>query len=93
VARMRWLPLVAAFGLAGTITRIATNSVLFTLLYLGIIIVLFGGIEPLRQFARLIPDLVPGLSSRRKSRSVEGSNQILHSHVVESAAQKATYKN
>ena len=93
VARMRWLPLVAAFGLAGTITRIATNSVLFTLLYLGIIIVLFGGIEPLRQFARLIPDLVPGLSSRRKSRSVEGSHQILHSHVVESAAQKATYKN
>jgi O-antigen/teichoic acid export membrane protein len=93
VARMPWLPLVAAFGLAGTITRIATNSVLFTLLYLGIIIVLFGGIEPLRQFARLIPDLVPGLSSRRKSRSVEGSNQILHSHVVESAAQKATYKN
>jgi O-antigen/teichoic acid export membrane protein len=93
VARMRWHPLVAPFGLVGTITRIVTNSLLFNLLYLGTIIILFGGFEPLHQFVRLVPDLVPGVSSWRRSRSVKGSEQILSGHVVKPAVQKATFEN
>ena len=55
---------------------------------------MFGGIEPLREFTRLMPDLVPGVSSWRKFRSVEGSDQVLqNSHAVESAVQNATYEN
>ena len=93
VARMRWLPLVAPLGLAGTIARIVTNSVLFTLLYLGVVVILFGGLRPLRQIVRLMPDLFPGVSSCRRSRSVEGSEQILSGHAVGSAVQKATFEN
>ena len=93
VARMRWHPLVEPFGLAGTVTRIVTNSSFFTLLYLGIIIIMFGGIEPLREFTRLLPDLVPGVSSWRKFRSVEGRDQILSSQAVQSAVRKATLEN
>lgn len=93
VARMRWLPLVAPFGLAGTITRIVTNSVLFTLLYLGIVVVLFGGLEPLRQLVRLVPDMLPRVSSWRRSRRIEESEQIVGRHVGESAVQKATFEN
>src|SRR6202000_3409114 len=44
VARMRWLPLDAPFGLAAAITRIVTNSALFTLLYLSTVAGLFWSV-------------------------------------------------
>jgi O-antigen/teichoic acid export membrane protein len=76
VARMRWLPLIAPYGLAGVITRIATNSAIFIVLYLIAAMVLFGGAEPLGQFVRLLPNLIPGASSWRKSRSVGGLEHL-----------------
>lgn len=79
VAPLRWPLLVAPVALLGAITRIVTNSALFTLLYLGAVVVLFWSLEPLRQFVRLVPDLLPGVSSRRRSRSVGEPEHILSS--------------
>jgi len=93
VGHMRWMPLVAPYGLAGTITRIITNSALFTLLYLAAVLVLFGGPEPVRQFARLIPDLIPGVSSWRKSKSVGEPDHLVTRPIVESAVQQVTFEN
>ena len=61
MASMPWLPLVASSGAAGAVARIVTNSVLFTLLYLATVVVLYGGMDPLREVGRLLPDLVPGM--------------------------------
>ena len=69
------------------------NSALFTLLYLGAVVVLHGGVEPLRQFVQLMPDLLPGISSRRKSRSIEDAGQIASSPNVKSAVQEITFEN
>jgi PST family polysaccharide transporter len=76
VGAMRWQPLVAPFGLAGVLARIITNSVLFTLLYLATVVILFGSLDPLRQFVRLLPHLLPGANSRRRSTSVENLSTL-----------------
>lgn len=47
--------LTAAPGLAGAAARIAANSLVFTILYGGAVILLHGGCEPYRQIARLVP--------------------------------------
>lgn len=52
-------PLIAASGALGALARIATISVLFSGLYIGAVILLHGGCEPLHQVARLLPDAVP----------------------------------
>jgi len=91
VAPMRWLPLVAPFGLAGVVTRIATNSLFFTLFYLGAVVILFGSFEPLRRFWRLVPDLVPGVSSWRHPRSVEKPDYNMSSASVGPSAQEVTF--
>jgi O-antigen/teichoic acid export membrane protein len=52
-------PLVAAPGSLGALVRIVTVSSLFTALYTGAVMLLHGGWEPLRQVARLLPDMVP----------------------------------
>jgi len=93
VGIMPWLPLSTTPGVFGAIARIVTNSALFTLLYLGAVVVLFGGVEPLRQFVQLMPDLLPGMSSRRKSRSIEETGQIAGCPVVKTAAQEITFEN
>jgi polysaccharide transporter, PST family len=93
VASMPWLPLIAASGLTGVVVRMVTNSVLFTALYLGAVVVLFGGLEPVRQFIRLLPDLLPGVSAWRRSRSVAEPAYIVESPVVGPAAQEVTLEN
>ncbi len=50
----------AASGAAAAIVRILTISVFFLVLYVGAVVVLHGGFEPLRQIARLLPDMIPG---------------------------------
>jgi O-antigen/teichoic acid export membrane protein len=92
VASLRWSPLLEPFGLEGTIARIVTNSVLFTLFYLGVVIVLFGGLDPLREFVTLLPDLIPGVSSWRRSRSVKEPARVGSNLVVESAVQEVTFE-
>jgi O-antigen/teichoic acid export membrane protein len=59
--------LASASGTLGTIARIAAVSSVFSALYMGSVILLHGGLEPLRQVARLLPDIVPWGSSSRRS--------------------------
>jgi PST family polysaccharide transporter len=57
---IRGIPSLAAVsGYVGDIARIVTTSFLFVTLYLSAIIILYGGITPLRQFAGLLQELVP----------------------------------
>jgi O-antigen/teichoic acid export membrane protein len=54
----------ALFALA----RIVIISVLFSTLYVGAVILLHGGPEPLYRFGKLLPDLIPGRFSTARSR-------------------------
>lgn len=64
-AIIREIPsLVAAPGNLGVVARIATISLLFSVLYLATVILLHGGPEPLYRFARLLPDMLPWTRSR-----------------------------
>jgi PST family polysaccharide transporter len=56
--------LVSASGSVGALIRIVTISLLFWALYLGSVVLLHGGYEPLQQVTKLLPDLLPwrGLS-------------------------------
>jgi O-antigen/teichoic acid export membrane protein len=56
--------LVAAPGIPGALARIGTTSSLFVVLYLGAVIFLHGGPEPLYRVARLLPDMLPMARSR-----------------------------
>jgi O-antigen/teichoic acid export membrane protein len=67
VALGRITYLASASGTLGTIARIAAVSSVFSALYLGSVILLHGGFEPLRQVIRLLPDIVPWGSSSRRS--------------------------
>ncbi len=67
VRAMPWLPLIAASGEAGAVARIVLNSATFMPLYLGAIVVLYGGTAPLRELARLVPHLLP---------RVEGTSRV-----------------
>lgn len=53
-------------GLGRAATRILLYDTVFGLLYLVILVILFRSMEPLIQFARLLPDLLPGFSSWRE---------------------------
>jgi O-antigen/teichoic acid export membrane protein len=58
-------PQLAIGGVGWAIARIVLNNAVFGLLYLVILVLLFRSMEPLLQFARLLPDMVPGYSSWR----------------------------
>jgi O-antigen/teichoic acid export membrane protein len=62
---LRRIPsLMTASGWIGAVDRSMTVSVLFAALYLGAVILLHGGCEPLRQIATLLRDMLPGRLSR-----------------------------
>lgn len=63
-----WTPFASTLGLPGIVERIIATSGIFTFLYFGVIVVLSGSWEPLRSFARLAPDLLPGSSIWRRFR-------------------------
>ena len=46
------------------VLRACTVSLLYLALYLGAIVLLYGGPQPLYRFAQLLPDLLPGKRSR-----------------------------
>jgi len=50
---------VTASSSLGALVRIVTNSLLFGALYIGAVVLLHRGYAPLRQVARLFPDMVP----------------------------------
>jgi hypothetical protein len=54
------LPFASDATAAAAFARIVTDSVLLFTLYIGAVVGLHGGWEPLRQIARLLPDLMPG---------------------------------
>jgi PST family polysaccharide transporter len=57
---LRRMPsLVSAPGWVGAMDRSLTVSVLFAALYLGAVVLLHGGCEPLRQIATLLGDMLP----------------------------------
>jgi O-antigen/teichoic acid export membrane protein len=65
---LRYLPMPPQLSIGGfgsALVRIAANNALFGLLYLVSIVVLFGSVEPLKQIARLLPDLLPQVLNRR----------------------------
>jgi PST family polysaccharide transporter len=69
---------LAINGLGRAIARIVLNNALFGVLYLVILVVLFGSMEPLFKLARLLPDLLPRFSSlrpgaKRKAGHIESS--------------------
>ena len=56
--------LTTASGWVGAVDRSVIVSVLFAALYLGAVILLHGGCDPLRQVATLVRDMLPGPLSR-----------------------------
>lgn len=62
-----------------SVARIAVDNTLFGLLYLVAIVTSFGSAEPLRQFARLAPDLLPQFFSRSSSAARKAENNTPNS--------------
>lgn len=52
-------PYAATEGFGGAFLRILVVSSIFVVLYLAIVTVLFRGFEPLRQFVKLLPNMLP----------------------------------
>lgn len=67
----RILPLMAASGAGGALERVLAKSLLFTALYVGMIVLLHGGWEPLHQVMKLLSDIVPGKKSSMPSLTPE----------------------
>jgi PST family polysaccharide transporter len=66
---IRQIPsLMTASGWVGALNRSLTVSVVFAALYLGAVILLHGGCDPLRQIAMLVGDMLPGRLSRSRQR-------------------------
>jgi PST family polysaccharide transporter len=59
--------LAAAPGAVGALIRIVTSSSLFVVLYVGTVIVLHGGCEPLYQLGRLVREMAPWQKFSRPS--------------------------
>jgi O-antigen/teichoic acid export membrane protein len=84
IPRAHFLFLVA--GTTGNIVRIVTISVIFAALYLGISILLHGGLEPVRQFTRLLPDLVPRLKFLKPPLDLPASAQMARAATANGAS-------
>jgi hypothetical protein len=57
-------PFAAAPGALGAFARLASDSMLFLLLYIAAVIALHRGLAPIRQTARLVHDLLPGRTAQ-----------------------------
>jgi PST family polysaccharide transporter len=57
----------SASGWIAALDRSLITSVLFAALYLGAIILLYGGLDPLRHIAMLLRDMLPGRSPARRT--------------------------
>ena len=93
VGRVTWSPMTNPYGLLGAITRIIANTTIFTLFYLAAISALFLSFEPLRQFARLVPDLLPGASSLRRRPRVAEAKQEISASATEESLPEVTFES
>jgi PST family polysaccharide transporter len=66
--------LAAAPGVWGALLRVVTTTLLFLVLYLGAVVVLHGGPDPIYRIARLLPDMFPRASSREVLSTSEPRN-------------------
>jgi PST family polysaccharide transporter len=57
-------PFAAVPGAFGAFARLASDSLLFLLLYIAAVIALHRGLDPIRQTARLVHDLLPGHTAK-----------------------------
>lgn len=57
--------LVVAPGIPGALARIVTISLLCAVLYVGAVVLMHGGWDPLSRFARLLPDMLPWATSSK----------------------------
>jgi O-antigen/teichoic acid export membrane protein len=71
-------PFAATSGALGAFARLMSVSVLFFALYIGMVVALHRGLEPLRQAARLVGDLLP---RRAAARSVSATPAVATSPV------------
>jgi O-antigen/teichoic acid export membrane protein len=85
IVSTQWRLVAEPSGVVGEMAKIVTISALFAALYLGAVVILFGGLEPLRQFTRLLPDLLPGVSSRIAFRFARKPAHIVGRATVDSA--------
>jgi O-antigen/teichoic acid export membrane protein len=53
-------PALRAPGLIGALVRISINCSMFLVLYVAVVVLLYGNTEPIRRLVRLAPDLLPG---------------------------------
>ena len=84
---MRFVPIMGSASALGAFIRIVTISALFTMLYIGAIILLYGGLEPMHGFAKLLPDMMPSkFSWLAAGRNEKSSGQPLQ---VNSLAESA----
>jgi hypothetical protein len=58
-------------------------SAVFVVLYLGAIVVLHGGIAPLRQMWELLPDLLPWKRLRTSTPAIASSERLEHAVAAE----------
>jgi PST family polysaccharide transporter len=69
--------LTVAPGAIGALVRILATSLLFTALYLGAVVFLHGGLEPLDRLLRLLPDIVPWKKSSNSALPLETAPDLL----------------
>jgi PST family polysaccharide transporter len=77
--------LVAAPGILGALSRIIATCPIFLVLYLGAIIMLHGGTDPLYRFAKLLPEMLPWVKSRQPLSPSQGAPVGSQSAQVDSA--------
>jgi PST family polysaccharide transporter len=79
-AALLWRPLLAVVAPSAffAATRAAMVSAVFVVLYLGAIVVLHGGIAPLRQMWELLPDLLPWKRLRTSTPAIASSERLEH---------------
>jgi O-antigen/teichoic acid export membrane protein len=77
-AIIREMPsLVLVPGIPGALARIVIISSLLSVLYIGAVIILNGGPEPLYRFARLLPEMLPRAKPRKSLPSTEAAPKVL----------------
>jgi len=93
VSEMPWLPLSGASGVPGALARITENSILFTALYLGAVIVLHGGIDPLSDFMAVVSDLLSRKASPKRFAMVPQAAAAADAPIGNSVVQEAAVEN
>jgi len=66
--------MVVVSGILGAFSRIVMISSLFSVLYLGAVIVLHGGPDPIYRFAKLLPDMFSWVRSRNSLTASEATD-------------------